>query len=214
MYQIKDVYDIIDCAEPFTDQNLDWTWPAADTFTDDSIARRTIQTYSQLGSQPVRLIKIRPGRLDDVIACDTRFCLLADVEGEYAALSYTWGCPVERCHIIVDNQPRLITINLWRFLWQARQLADRFSDWLWIDALSIDQSDPWEKLEQVNMIPKIFEKAEPVVVWLGPAYGDSDSAIEALTTRKTKSSHWKVWRRLWASPIGPAMLELCDRPYW
>jgi hypothetical protein len=159
------------------------------------------------------LIKIRAGRSDDMIECDTKVCFLSEA-GDYTALSYTWGRPVERRDIIVDMQPRLVTVNLWRFLWQARQLPERFSGWLWIDALSIDQSDPWEKMEQVKMITKIFGSAESVVVWLGPAYGNSDKAMQALATQVTDMTRWKTPRRLWASPTGPAMLELCERAYW
>lgn len=201
------------CAEPISDPDLDWVWPAADTFTDDSIARRTVQTCSELGSQRVRLIKIRPGYPGDVIECDTKVCFLSEA-GEYTALSYTWGRPVERCCIIVDEQPRLVTVNLWRFLCQARKLPRQFSGWLWIDALSIDQSDPWEKLEQVKMISKIFEVALPVVIWLGPAYGNSDKAMEILATRPKRNYPWRTPRRLWAFPANTAMLELCSRPYW
>lgn len=202
-----------DFAEPVPDQDLDWTWPAADTFTDDSIARRTVQTCSELGSQRIRLIKIRAGRSDDVVECDSKVCFVSEA-GEYTALSYTWGCPVERCHVIVDSQPRLVTVNLWRFLWQARQLLGRLSGWLWIDALSIEQSDPWEKLKQVGLISTIFGGAHCVTVWLGPAYGNSDKAMKVLATQKKKPPPWKVSRSVWASPIGPAMLEMCERPYW
>ena len=91
-----------DFAEPIPDQDSDWTWPAADTFTDDSIARRTLQTCAQLGSQRIRIIRIRPGSSRDVIECDTKVCFL-DEAGDYTALSYTWGFPVERCQIVVDG---------------------------------------------------------------------------------------------------------------
>jgi hypothetical protein len=125
---------------------------------------------------------------------------------------------VERCRIIVDKQPRLVTVNLWRFLWHARQLgtrfAGRFSGWLWIDALSIAQSNPWEKLEQVKKISNIFEDAEKVIIWLGPAYGDSDRAMKFLATQMKHSPEEKALRGLYSIPAGPAMLELCKRPYW
>lgn len=115
-----------DFAEPIPDQDSDWTWPAADTFTDGSIARRTVQTCSELGSQRIRLIKIRPGRANHMIECETKVCFLSEA-GHYNALSYAWGSPVRRCQIVVDEQPRLVTVNLWRFLQQARNLANRFS---------------------------------------------------------------------------------------
>lgn len=210
------------CRTPETDEArgaqpdllLDYTWPAPDTFTDDSIARRTVLTCSTLGSQRIRLIMIRTGRSDDVIECDTKVCFLPEA-GEYIAISYTWGCPVERCQIVVDKQPHLVTVNLWRFLWQARQLPELFSGWLWVDALSIEQSDPWEKLEQVKMITKIFGSARRAVVWLGPAYGNSDIAMWALAAQATmKLPQWRTPRNLWAYPVGTAILELCERPYW
>jgi len=202
-----------DFAEPIPDRDLDWTWPAADALTDDSIARSTLQTCSELGSQRIRLINIRPGSSDDTIECDTKVCFLSDT-GEYTAISYTWGCPVERRQINMDNQPRLVTVNLWRFLWQARRLPKQFTGWLWIDALSIQQSDPWEKLEQVKLLSTIFAGATGAVVWLGPAYGNSDRAMKCLGTQKTKSSRWRAPRSVWASPTSSAMLELCERPYW
>ena len=206
-----------DYAEPVPDPDSDWTWPAADTFTDDSIARRPLQTCSELGSQRIRLIKIRPGRPKDGIECDTKVCFLSEA-GEYTALTYTWGSPIERRVIVVDEQPRLVTVNLCRFLEQARRFANRFScrfsGWLWIDALSIEQSDPWEKLKQVGMISQIFKNAKRVVIWLGPTYGDSDRAMKVLAAMSKESTYWKVLRGLLFFSAGPAILGLCQRPYW
>lgn len=199
-------------AEPVPDQDLDWTWPAADTFTDNSIARWTLQTCSELGSQRIRLIKIRPGRPRDTIECDTKVCFLSEV-AEYTALSYTWDSAVTRHQIVMDEQPVQVTVNLWRFLWQARKLPARYSGWLWIDALSINQSDPWEKLEQVEIISSIFESAKGTVVWLGRAYEDSDKAMQALKS-KYSSLFSRPSRALWAPPLGPAILRLCERTYW
>jgi hypothetical protein len=204
--------DSLDFAEPIPDQDLDWTWPAADTFTDDSIARRTYQTCSELGSQRIRLIKIRPGHVREMIECDTKICFLPDA-GEYTALSYTWDSPVTRYRIIVDEEPLQVTVNLWRFLWQARKLPARYSGWLWIDALSIIQSDPWEKLEQVGIISNIFEGAKSTVVWLGRAYEDSDKAMKALKVKYSSLSS-RPSRALWSPPLGPAILRICERPYW
>lgn len=200
-------------ADPVPTDTADWLWPEADTFTDDSNGQRIIPTCSELGSERVRLLKIRPGPQDGVVERVTKICYLSKA-GEYTALSYTWGCPVERNLIAVDQQPRLVTTNLWRFLRQARELPKRFSGWLWIDALSICQSDPWEKLEQVKVISKIFRAAELTVVWLGPAYGDSDGAMKALASQLRSTNSERRRRALWAPPLGPAFLDICERPYW
>jgi hypothetical protein len=114
----------------------------------------------------------------------------------------------------MDDQPRLVTVSLWRFLRQARKLPGLFSGWLWIDALSIEQSDHWEKLEQVKVISTIFASATQAVIWLGPAYGNSDRAMDYLASERKKPPHWRAPRSVWASPVSSAMLELCDRPYW
>lgn len=203
---------ILKRSAPVPDRDLDWVWPARDTFTDDSVAPRISQTCSELGSQRIRLIRILPGLLSDVIECETRVCFLSQAE-DYTALSYTWGSPAARCHIIVDRQPRQIATNLWRFLRQARQLPLRYSSWLWVDALSIDQSDPWEKLEQVRVISDIFKSAKSVVVWLGPSYGKSDKAMKILSSTVPGPSG-RMPRALSAYPLGPALLMLCERPYW
>ena len=145
--------------------------------------------------------------------CDTKVCFLSQA-GEYTALSYTWGCPAARCRIFVDDQPRLVTRNLWQLLCQAKKLRHRFAGWLWIDAISIEQSNPWEKLEQVKLISTIFQQAVRAVIWLGPAYGNSNRAIECINSEKKKSPQWRGPRSVWAYPISSAMLELCERPYW
>ena len=62
-------------------------------------------------------------------------------------------------------------------------------------------------------MPQIFNKADSVVVWLGPAYADSDTAMSALS-RSSKLLKYKTYlRQLLASPGGPAIVKLCARAY-
>jgi hypothetical protein len=199
--------------ERVRDDGLDFPWPAADTFTDDAFGRPEITTCSELGSQRIRLLRIQPGPSSSMISLDTKICFL-DHAGQYIALSYTWGSPVLQRQVIINDEPRAVTTNLWRFLSQARKLPNRFSGWLWIDAVSIDQTDPWEKAEQVKIISKIFAVAKQAVVWLGPAYGDSDRAMKALGNMPLRGAGRKSRRSLWAPPVGPAVLALCNRAYW
>jgi hypothetical protein len=209
----SDSGDVSEDIEDTSNDGFDLPWPAADTFTDDTFRRLTLITCSELGSQRIRLVKIRPGPTSSMVRLDAKICFL-DCAGEYIALSYTWGSPVMQRQVIINDEPRAVTINLWRFLSQARELPARFSGWLWIDALSIDQSDPWEKLEQVKIISEVFRNAEETISWLGPSYGNSDRAMRTLGTLSSKSPCWKKSRSLWASPTGPAILELCERAYW
>jgi hypothetical protein len=66
----------------------------------------------------------------------------------------------------------------------------------------------------VKIISKIFAGAQRTVVWLGPAYGDSNKAMEALANIPSTSSAWRPSRALWSSPEGSALLGLCQRAYW
>jgi hypothetical protein len=111
--------------------------------------------------------------------------------------------------------PHAVPKNLWRFLSQARQLRVHFSGWLWIDALSIQQSNPLEKHDQVKIISQIFESAEQVFVWLGPAYAMSDEALRQISAGKFHSSSGKThYQKILAGPAGSAIRSLCDRKYW
>lgn len=72
----------------------------------------------------------------------------------YYALSYVWG-PPSPCRTIMINGERLqIRENLWYFLWQAS--IPEGCEYLWIDALCINQDDTNEKNHQVKMMGKIY----------------------------------------------------------
>jgi hypothetical protein len=83
----------------------------------------------------------------------------------YTAVSYAWGDPTPRHTILVDGHPRMIAQNLWEFLMRTRSYNE--TRWLWIDALSISQSDLEERRHQVGIMSRIFSGADKVLVWLG-----------------------------------------------
>jgi hypothetical protein len=84
----------------------------------------------------------------------------------YSAISYAWGNPTPKHQIFVDGEPREIAENLWQFLLQAKPQPEALSGWLWIDALSIDQSNPEERRHQVGIMSSIFRNA--CLVWNDP----------------------------------------------
>jgi hypothetical protein len=57
---------------------------------------------------------------------------------------------------------------LYLFVQQAKMRPQRFSCWLWIDALSIDQSKYDERAHQIVIMSLIFGRADQVIAWLGP----------------------------------------------
>lgn len=94
----------------------------------------------------------------------------------YTALSYRWGAEVPHIPIHVDNGTVNVTSNGYSALKELRR--NSHFNYIWIDAICINQSSEAEKAHQVAMMDKVYMKAESVVVWLGSAYEGSDEALE------------------------------------
>lgn len=170
-------------------------------------------SYTKLPARFIRLVRLLPGGRNTTVQCKI---LKASVDDHppYTALSYVWGSQLANMEISVDGRPLLVPKNLWRFLHQARESNGDSSQVLWIDMLSINQKDNDERVQQVSLIHVIFKMASRVFVWLGPAYGGSDEAMEALSR---PISHWEDRRhftRIWNSSHGSAIKELRRRLYW
>ncbi|KAH7087399.1 heterokaryon incompatibility protein-domain-containing protein [Paraphoma chrysanthemicola] len=87
---------------------------------------------------------------------------------KYTALSYTWGPakePSDVKDILINDHKVSVRRNLWAFLHTMRGLG--IEGPFWIDALCIDQLNMNEKVQQLRLMPKIYAKADSVVVWLG-----------------------------------------------
>jgi hypothetical protein len=144
----------------------------------------------------------------------------------------------------VDGESHQVAENLWQFLLQAKAKPELLSGWLWIDALSIDQSDPEERRHQVGIMSSIFQNACLVFVWLGPAFDNSDIAMSALSASSMEryvlkefylpnghelpEYYWSIRSESiqelkrrepkrfeeWVTVVADAVLSLCERPYW
>lgn len=94
----------------------------------------------------------------------------------YDALSYTWGENITTYQLICDGQVLQIRQNLYEAL---PYLARRSSGLpLWIDAVCINQSDEVEKIGQISLMSKIYQRAACVWVWLG--VGEEPGCSEAV----------------------------------
>lgn len=109
---------------------------------------------------------------------------------QYTALSYTWGDkklePPQTLNIAFSNSSvKTFPIhqeNLYSFLGQARPghlPADNGATirrapnvgYLWVDAISIDQSEDAskeEKVAQLKLMSRIYASACRLIIWLGP----------------------------------------------
>jgi hypothetical protein len=143
---------------------------------DDTVNKRALNEFHGkiLKGIPVvaeksetRLFRLLPDEEDAPLAGQLVWAHL-DRQPVFEALSYTWGKSPERTHITLNAIPGFpITTNLAAALRRLR-LRDRPRQ-LWIDAISIDQTNDDERAQQISLMSKIFGSAQAVVVWLGEA---------------------------------------------
>ena len=136
------------------------------------------------------------------LSYDIRTFHLSDCP-EYKALSYTWGSPfppdqvtdpngqrfpsdedfhvidywrAESCTIRCNGSSVPVAQNLFEALSQLSALGEQ--GFMWIDRLSIDQSNFFERASQVALMGKIYRQAAVVIVWIGRGGKDSLAALE------------------------------------
>jgi hypothetical protein len=180
----------------------------------------------------IRLVKVISGEESSTLCCETKIWPVSSCV-EYTALSYAWGDPTAEYPIIMDGCQHLIHKSLWDFLdmWRRKSAdrkpyardsddiikwstriprvldfdRDQLDCWLWVDALSINQSDKRERMHQVSLMSRIFNGATDVVAWLGPSTRETMQALN----RKHDGS-WPSGKESESDGIE----DLCQRSYW
>ncbi|CAN9259514.1 unnamed protein product [Alternaria alternata] len=113
----------------------------------------------------IRLVRILPDLSSDGrIQLEIRH---ASTKSTYICLSYVWGKEKYLHRIRLAGRLFQIRQNLHDFLESARKKPHICSEWLWIDALCIDQSNNAERSHQVQQMGHIFSCAVKVISWLG-----------------------------------------------
>lgn len=141
----------------------------------DSQIRHRYSFLNPLGRE-IRLVTLFPGPETADIECILTHVSLNE-KPHYEALSYTWGEHHEKNgNILLEDHPFPITSNLELALRYLRSETDPRS--LWIDALSINQVDDEEKSHLVRNMRSVYELAARVIIWLGEAEYNSDSAMD------------------------------------
>lgn len=155
--------------------------------------------YSQLPSPTsIRLLEMKPKTWSGISYS------LSVVElgkaPQFNALSYTWGNPmtpfsetgpgestdaVTRRPLLCDDCELRITANLSDAL-QALHKVDITSSgatklqYVWIDAICINQEDSSERAAQVSIMGDIYKSAQNVIVWLGKKDEFTEDALTAM----------------------------------
>jgi hypothetical protein len=110
---------------------------------------------------------------------------LDDSPTGFIALSYTWGEDGPSFPITLNGQILFITMSLAKALYYI--YSNRAPRPIWIDQISIDQSNKDEKNFQVPLMSKIYSKANEVLIWLGESADGSDELMDALSFAGSKS---------------------------
>lgn len=117
------------------------------------------------GNSLFRLLSVE-GRDSETgfISCSLSTVPLNDVEGQFIAVSHTWGTDEHTREILINDATFFISPQLWQFL---DLVADRIpGQQLWIDALCIAQDNNHEKELQIPLMKRIYSNAEKVIAYL------------------------------------------------
>lgn len=135
-----------------------------------------------------RLVRIHPAKEGEIVSSELKSFSVHQAP-PYRAISYTWGDPFstgernERTEletVLVDGESVNVSKSVANALKAMRDWHPAITDWVWVDAICIDQSNIQERGQQVVLMSQIYSQAESVFIWLGPSTKDSDTAIHLL----------------------------------
>jgi hypothetical protein len=163
------------------------------------------------GTPQIRLLKIDSSPGVQIDCTFTTFDL--DAAPQYKALSYEWGPKPSTHAITIARLQTNIRSNLWNFLTKLK--AHGYHDYLWCDAICIDQGNNLERNHQVQLMSQIYRKAKSVLLWLGE---DDYNCGHLLRTLRSISDCKKNASRSTCSTerasILKALVHVSRRRYW
>ncbi|KAI1394862.1 heterokaryon incompatibility protein-domain-containing protein [Hypoxylon fuscum] len=134
---------------------------------------------------------------------------------QYTAVSYTWGTEDKSKFILLNDREFRVRPNLWQCLYHLGR-ASRDAPWnyLWVDAICIDQGSFKDKNLQVFVMDQTYTAALCVSVWLGlpppeqsnlQSPSDGDSILLVTAQRNpfdspnclAKLANHSYWSRRW-----------------
>ncbi|KAH7086804.1 heterokaryon incompatibility protein-domain-containing protein [Paraphoma chrysanthemicola] len=133
--------------------------------------------------------------------------IVEEIEIEYEALSWCWGRDISDYAVIVrkgsENYKMRIRKDLALALTYLRH-KERIRT-LWIDAICINQENAVERNQQVQMMSRIYTRADNVCIWLGEQDDHSELAFkfikeeithlkdfDSISSDKDYSSKWQA----------------------
>ncbi|KAK3072331.1 hypothetical protein LTR53_007024 [Teratosphaeriaceae sp. CCFEE 6253] len=160
--------------------------------------------YTPIKKWQTRLVTLQPGKYGSPLTADLDLADLIHDSGvvlhvrqelgAYEALSYCWGESAYIRLVTINGVPYPITLNLYQALQHLRHETE--AQYLWVDAMCINQHDTKERSLQVGNMVRIYSKAARVVVWLGDTGPAADLAIPLLIRRSPPDDTIDVLFRL------------------
>jgi hypothetical protein len=134
-------------------------------------------TYEPLDEsrQQIRLLHIYRGAAytwlpisDTEFGCDlSTYSTIDNSIPNYVSLSYTWGNPTPMRSIWMNGRRLTVRKNLFDFReCFSHNEENAHHPYIWIDQISIDQTNEMERNEQVRRMPDIYRCAKWVIIWL------------------------------------------------
>ncbi|KAH7413344.1 heterokaryon incompatibility protein-domain-containing protein [Cadophora sp. MPI-SDFR-AT-0126] len=123
----------------------------------------------------------------------------------YTALSYCWGDASDTVPILVNNSRLAITRSLQAAL---RELKRREYEYVWIDAICINQNDNEERGHQILKMRNIYHNAQATVVWLGEEDKHTKKAFDMCNILKGDFSKYLFITEVVESPFIKRIKEL------
>jgi len=184
-----------------------------------------LYTPLEHGTKSIRLFRISPDFSDRLVLELKAFQLESADCPPFASLSYMWGGSYPgRRDVIINDRVLRVRPNAFLFLETLRNHQRRrieegsqglprqyprgnplpgppggYLEWIWMDSICINQSDPNERNHQVGLMQKIYSLAEHVLFHIGPGAARAQREIDGLFPEKNKLvlQNWarKGWPR-------------------
>ena len=153
----------------------------------------SIFKYSTLpdASTHIRLLKVTSAEDGGIVECTISYFSI-EFAPPYNAISYTWGDATATSIITLNGQKVTVRKNCDNVLRQAFWNVQ--SQYVWIDALCINQDDIPEKNVQVAMMGRIYKSVQRVLACVGSHDDDSEYLMQVL--RDNEHFYTSVWKEL------------------
>lgn len=133
----------------------------------------------------------------------------------FTTVSYTWSEGQSDEHICLNGHHHRVLQSLMPLLQMLcsddNQDVDLAVRWFWIDSICINQANLGERAAQVQLMTRIYQKAQSTLVWLAEGSPDTHQALEFLCILREKRHDLRHAVKKRIKRVPP---ELQDHPGW